>query len=115
MYTNMRNGAAMFPRAPEPDTVGNICISAHRTGTRDFFFNINKLAVGDLIYLHTSHMGSFQYQVVKVVIIDAHDWSVTRDVGYPALTLLSCQASDGISNARRVVVQAKLVGVANGQ
>jgi LPXTG-site transpeptidase (sortase) family protein len=115
MYTNMRSGAAMFPRAPEPNTVGNICISAHRTGTRDYFLEINKLSVGDLIYLHTSHLGSFQYQVVKVDIIDSHDWSVTKDVGYPALTLLSCQASNGISNALRVVVRAKLVGVADGQ
>ncbi len=115
MYENMRNGAAMFPRAPEPDTVANICISAHRTGTRNYFLNLNKLSEGDTIYLHTSHLGSFQYEVVKVDVIEAHDWSVTRDVGYPALTLLSCQASSGISNARRIMVQAKLVGVANGQ
>lgn len=115
MYENMRNGAAMFPRAPEPDTVANICISAHRTGTRNYFLNLNKLSEGDTIYLHTSHLGSFQYEVVKVDVIEAHDWSVTRDVGYPALTLLSCQASSGISNARRIMVQAKLVGMANGQ
>ena len=115
MYENMRNGAAMFPRAPEPDTVANISISAHRTGTRNYFLNLNKLSEGDTIYLHTSHMGSFQYEVVKVDVIEAHDWSVTRDVGYPAFTLLSCQASSGISNARRIMVQAKLVGVANAQ
>ena len=115
MYQNMRIGAAMFPRAPEPDTVANICISAHRTGTRDYFRSLNKLSVGDTIYLHTSHLGSFQYEVVKVGIIEANDWSVTGDAGYPALTLLSCQANGGISNAQRIMVRAKLVGVANGQ
>ena len=115
MYKNMRIGAAMFPRAPEPDTVANICISAHRTGTRDYFRNLNKLSAGDKVYLHTSHLGSFQYEVVKVSIIEANDWSATRDVGYPALTLLSCQAFGGISNAQRIMVRAKLVGVANGQ
>ena len=115
MYQNMRSGAAMFPRAPEPDTVANICISAHRTGTRDYFRNLNKLSAGDTIYLHTSHLGSFQYEVVKVGIIEANDWSVTGDTSYPALTLLSCQAYGGISNAQRIMVRAKLVGVANGQ
>ena len=115
MYQHMRTGAAMFPRAPEPNTVANICISAHRTGTSAYFLELNKLSVGDMIYMHTSHLGSFQYEVVKVDVIEAHDWSVTRDVGYPALTLLSCQASNGISNSRRIMVRAKLVGVANGQ
>jgi LPXTG-site transpeptidase (sortase) family protein len=115
MYENMRIGAAMFPRAPEPNTVANICISAHRTGTRDYFRNLNKLSVGDTIYLHTSHLGSFEYEVVKVDIIDNNDWSVAGDVGYPALTLLSCQAFGGVSNAQRIMVRAKLVGVANGQ
>lgn len=115
MYENMRIGAAMFPRAPEPDTVANICISAHRTGTRDYFRNLDKLSVGDTIYLHTSHLGSFEYEVVKVSIINNNDWSAASDVGYPALTLLSCQAYGGVSNAQRIMVRAKLVGVANGQ
>jgi LPXTG-site transpeptidase (sortase) family protein len=115
MYENMRIGAAMFPRAPEPNTVANICISAHRTGTRDYFRNLDKLSVGDTIYLHTSHLGSFEYEVVKVSIIEKNDWSVSGDVGYPALTLLSCQAFGGVSNAQRIMVRAKLVGVANGQ
>jgi LPXTG-site transpeptidase (sortase) family protein len=112
MYTNMHRGAAMFPRSPEPNTVGNISISAHRTGTRDYFRNLNKLSVGDTVYLHTSHLGSFQYEVVKVTIIDNNDWSVTSGVGYPALTLLSCQEYQGVSNAQRIMVRAKLVAAA---
>ncbi len=115
MYVNMRSGAAMFPRAPEPNTVGNLCISAHRTGTRDYFRNLDKLSVGDTIYMHTSQMGSFQYEVVKVAIIERNDWSVTAATSYPALTLLSCQAYGGISNAQRIMVRAKLVAVANGK
>ena len=115
MYQDMRVGAAMFPRAPEPDTIGNICISAHRTGTRDYFRNLNRLSPGDTVYLHTSHLGSFQYEVVEVSIIEANDWSVTGSTSYPALTLLSCQAFGGISNAQRIMVRAKLVAVANGQ
>ena len=115
MYQNMRIGAAMFPRAPEPDTIANLCISAHRTGTRDYFRNLNNLSSGDVIYLHTSHLGSFKYEVVKVSIIENNDWSVTGDTSYPALTLLSCQAFGGISNAQRIVVRAKLVGASDGK
>lgn len=110
MYRNMKNGAAMFPRAPEPDTIGNICISAHRTGTRDYFRNLDKLKAGDIIYLHTSHMGSFKYEVTGApYVIERDDWSVTSATDYPALTLLSCEAYQGISNGRRIVVRAKLI------
>ncbi len=115
MYENMRVGAAMFPRAPEPDTIANLCISAHRTGTRDYFRNLNNLSSGDVIYLHTSHLGSFKYEVVKVYIINNNDWSPTLDTSYPALTLMSCQAFGGISNAQRIIVRAKLVGASDGQ
>jgi len=115
MYKNMRIGAAMFPRAPEPNTIANLCISAHRTGTRDYFRNLNNLSIGDVIYLHTSHLGSFKYEVVKVYIINNNDWSPTLDTSYPALTLMSCQAFGGISNAQRIIVRAKLVGASGGQ
>ncbi len=115
MYKNMRSGVAMFPRAPEPNTIGNICISGHRTGTRDFFRKLDKLSAGDTIYLHTSHLGSFQYEVTKVFVIEKDDWSVTYGTDYPALTLLSCEAYQGVGNGRRIVVRAKLIAVAGNE
>lgn len=111
IYRCMRSGAAIFPNAPEPNEIGNICMSAHRTGSRDYFRNLNQLAKGDTVYLHYEKNLSYQYQVVSVSIIEADDWSVTGQTLYPALTLLSCQEYQGVSHGRRIMVRAKLVGI----
>ena len=79
IYRCMRSGAAIFPNAPEPNEIGNICMSAHRTGSRDYFRNLDKLAKGDTVYLHYEKNLSYQYQVVNVSIIESDDW-----VGYRA-------------------------------
>ena len=112
MYANMKKGVAFFPRAPEPNTVGNICISGHRTGTRDYFRKVDKLSAGDTIFLHTTHLGSFKYQVEDVYVIERDDWKPTYATSYPALTIISCEEYQGVSNGKRIVVRAKLVGVA---
>lgn len=111
IYRCMRSGAAIFPYAPEPNEIGNICMSAHRTGSRDYFRNLDHLTAGDTVYLHYAKNLSYQYQVVAVSIIEPDDWSVTGQTLYPALTLLSCQEYQGVSNGRRIMVRAKLVGV----
>ncbi|MEA4948186.1 MAG: sortase [Petrimonas sp.] len=111
IYRCMRSGAAIFPNAPEPNEIGNICMSAHRTGSRDYFCNLDQLAKGDTAYLHYKKNLSYQYQVVNVSIIESDDWSVTGQTLYPALTLLSCQEYQGVSNGRRIMVRAKLVGI----
>lgn len=111
IYKCMRSGAAIFPDAPEPDEIGNICMSAHRTGSRDYFRNLDQLSAGDTVYLHYAQNLSYQYQVVSVSTIEPDDWSVTGQTLYPALTMLSCQEYQGVSNGRRIMVRAKLVGV----
>ena len=111
IYRCMRSGAAIFPNAPEPNEIGNICMSAHRTGSRDYFRNLDQLTKGDTVYLHCEKNLSYQYQVVSVSIIESDDWSVTGQTLYPALTLLSCQEFQGVSNGHRIMVRAKLVGV----
>lgn len=111
IYRCMRSGAAIFPNAPEPNEIGNICMSAHRTGSRDYFHNLDQLDKGDTIYLQCERKLSYQYQVVNVSIIESDDWSVTGQTLYPALTLLSCQEYQGVSNGRRIMVRAKLVGI----
>jgi len=111
IYKCMRSGAAIFPDAPEPNEIGNICMSAHRTGSRDYFRNLDQLSTGDTVYLHYAKNLSYKYQVVSVSIIEPDDWSVTGQTLYPALTMLSCQEYQGVSNGRRIMVRAKLVGV----
>jgi len=112
IYHTMRLGAAIFPKAPEPNEIGNICVSAHRTGSRDYFHDLDQLSIGDELYLYTAELGSYKYEVVKVGVIAANDWSVAGQTDYPVITLISCQAYQGVSHGRRIMVRAKLVAVA---
>lgn len=113
IYKCMRLGAAIFPNAPEPDEIGNICMSAHRTGSKDYFRNLDKLSTGDIVYLHCAKNVSYQYKVVLVGTIEPDDWSVTGQTLNPTLTMLSCQEYQGVSNGRRIMVRAELVGVSD--
>ena len=109
IYAQMRLGAAIFPKAPALDQIGNLCMSAHRTGTRDYFRNLDKLSAGDKVFIHSQTLGSFCYEVEDVGIIAANDWSVTEETDVPVVTLLSCQAYKGVSHGQRIMVRAKLV------
>jgi LPXTG-site transpeptidase (sortase) family protein len=113
IYKCMRLGAAIFPDAPEPDEIGNICMSAHRTGSKDYFRNLDDLSIGNIVYLHCAKNVSYQYKVVSVSTIEPDDWSVTGQTLNPTLTMLSCQEYQGVSNGRRIMVRAELAGVSN--
>ena len=110
IYKDMRIGAAIFPNAPQPDEIGNICMSAHRTGSRDYFRHLDQLKQGDYVYLYCAEGVSYQYHVVNVTTIEPDDWSVTGQTLKPTLTMLSCQEYQGVSNGRRIMVRAELVG-----
>lgn len=113
IYQCMRLGAAIFPDAPTPDEIGNICMSAHRTGSKDYFRNLDELSTGDIVYLHCENNVSYQYEVVSVSTIEPDDWSVTGHTLKPTITMLSCQEYHGVSNGRRIMVRAELVGVSS--
>ncbi|MGI6160590.1 MAG: sortase [Christensenellales bacterium] len=113
MYKKMRVGAAYYPSSPMPGYVGNTCIAAHRTGPADYFRKLNELDPGSRINVYNSE-GVFVYEVEKVYIVDKTDWSPVKQTDYSALTLTTCQAAGGVSNAKRLIVRAMLIEVGYG-
>lgn len=109
MYTYMRYGAAMYPKTAPPGTKGNLCMAAHRTGPSDFFRDLDKLKKDDVIYLYYQDK-SYKYSVESVRVIDKNDWSVVKPSNYASMTLTTCQAQGGVSNAKRLIVRARMVG-----
>ena len=109
MYKHMRYGAAMYPKTAPPGTKGNLCMAAHRTGPSDFFRDFDKLKEDDAIYLYHEDK-SYKYSVEYVRIVDKDDWSVVMPLSYAAMTLTTCQAEGNASNAKRLVVRARMVG-----
>ena len=110
MYKYMRYGAGMYPETAQPGTRGNLCMAAHRTGPSNFFANLDKLKKGDELYLYHEDKG-YKYSVESVTVVDRDDWSVVKPLSYAAITMTTCQAADGVSNAKRLVVRARMVGM----
>ncbi len=113
MYTKMRGGTSLYPETPMPGFIGNTAMAGHRTGPSDFFRHLDLLVEGESkIYLHALDK-SYAYLVEKKTITMPDDWTLIEDTDEPVITLTTCQEFGGVSNARRLIVRAKLIQTAN--
>src|SRR5919199_5724647 len=94
------------------DKEANVYLAGHRLGyprTDSFlaFFDLNKLAKGDLIYLTDANGTKYTYRVFRQVTVSPTDLSVTRAVpDKNIVTLQTCTLPD---YSQRLIVQAELV------
>jgi len=87
-----------------PDGDGNVVLAAHRD---TFFRPLAEIVPGDELILETP-AGRHVYAVEWMRVVDPADLTVTRDAGYPALTLITCYPFQLVGNApRRYVVRAR--------
>jgi len=89
----------------------NVYLAGHRLGyprTNSFlaFFDLNKLEVGDEVYITDSEGTKYTYKVFKEFTVSPTDLSVTDPVdGKNILTLQTCTLPD---YSQRLIVQAEL-------
>jgi len=94
------------------DEEANVYLAGHRLGypkTDSFlaFFDLNKLEVGDEIYITDANGTKYTYEVFKEYIVSPTDLSVTKAVpDKNIVTLQTCTLPD---YSQRLVVQAELV------
>ena len=94
------------------DEEANVYLAGHRLGyprTDSFlaFFDLNKLAVGDEIYVTDANGTTYTYEVFKEYTVSPTDLSVTKAVpDKNILTLQTCTLPD---YSQRLIVQAELV------
>ena len=90
----------------------NVYMAGHRLGypnTGSFlaFFDLNKLADGDKIYITDANGTKYTYEVFKEFSVSPTNVSVTRPIsGKNVLTLQTCTLPD---YSERLIVQAELV------
>jgi sortase A len=90
----------------------NVYLAGHRLGyprTDSFlaFFDLNKLEVGDEVYVTDANGTRYTYEVFKEFTVSPTDLSVTDPVeGKNILTLQTCTLPD---YSQRLIVQAELV------
>ncbi len=94
------------------DEEANVYLAGHRLGyprTDSFlaFFDLNKVQVGDQIYVTDANGTKYTYQVFKTFTVSPSDLSVTDPVdGKNILTLQTCTLPD---YSQRLIVQAELI------
>lgn len=99
-------GVGQWPGGPAFGDPGNIVIGGHRTSGKRPFYNIDKLAPGDIITL-TSRGRVANYAVDKIFIVKPTATWILQPSTEARLTLFSCHPKG--STSRRIVAQATLI------
>lgn len=104
---DLARGPGHYPRTPLPGSEGNAAIAAHRTygGQPSYFYHLDRLREGDTIRV-TYPDRTLTYTVERVWVTDPFDVAVLDPVGYPALTLTTCDPPGTEDN--RLIVRARL-------
>jgi sortase A len=105
----MDNGFWHFPTSQLPGTKGNFVVIGHRYAklppSKDTFFNLDKVKVGDRVEVKQSN-DEYTYIVTSTKEVDKNDISVIKDYSDYRLTLITC--SPLWSSDKRLVITAKL-------
>jgi len=103
---DLKKGPGLYEISPLPhEDKGNVLIAGHRTTYGAWFRHVDKLREGDIITLEYENR-IYTYSVEEVFIVDKKDWSVTKPLGYSAITLTSCHPIG--SDRQRIIVRGKL-------
>ncbi|HEX3539067.1 MAG TPA: class E sortase [Acidimicrobiales bacterium] len=86
----LREGPGHYPGTPMPGEPGNVAIAGHRTTFGAPFFDLDKLATGDLIELKTRTGGDFFYKVAQTMVVKPSDVGVIAPTQDNRLTLTTC-------------------------
>ena len=102
----LRAGAGHYPNTPLPGEEGNVAIAGHRTTYGKPFANLDRLKVGDEIFLETP-VGKYTYKVTKDPFpVANNDFTVISQTPGHTLTLTTCHPKG--SARQRLIVKAEL-------
>ena len=99
--STLDKGIGHFENTPFLD--GNVCLAGHNYA--GIWKNLYTLQNGDKI-TYTSFLGTKEYEVNKMVQIEATDWTLLEDTDNNILTLVTCVKNQP---SQRLCVQAKEV------
>ncbi|MHB8672057.1 MAG: class E sortase, partial [Acidimicrobiales bacterium] len=107
---DLKKGPGHYPGTPLPGGPGNAAIAGHRTTYGAPFGRLDELARGDAVIVRT-RSGTFRYLVDHSMTVRPSEVSVLDPTPDNRLTLTTC--TPRFSAARRLVVVARLAGVAS--
>lgn len=92
---------------PEINTQGNFCIAGHNFKMKNMFGDLNKLSVGDIIYLYDKNNNKIEYVIYDIFTANADDTSCL-EYNYnnnKEVTLITCTTAA----IKRLIIKAKNV------
>ena len=90
-----------------PGDEGNVVLAGHRTTHTRPFEDLDRISVGDLVYLDDGSGFEVIYRVDKTFIVDPSDLWITYNRDRPSLTMFACHPKG--SARYRIVVTAELL------
>jgi sortase A len=102
---HLAKGPGVFIQGAKPGEHGNLAIAAHRNAYGRWFRHLDKMAVGDDIYILVDET-TYLYVVERVFVTEPTDWSVVAATDYDAVTLITCHPYG--STAERLIVCGRL-------
>lgn len=89
----------------EPNTIGNFCIAGHNTQSKNMFYNLRKLKIGDTIFLTDRKVGKVEYEVFKIYRVSPSNTSCLDPLTKyeKEITLITC-TNDA---QKRLIIKAR--------
>jgi len=107
--TVLRRAAGRLPTSARFDEDGNVAVAGHRD---TFFRSLEQIRAGDRVVVERAG-GRSEYEVEWAAVVEPARVEVTREAGYPALTLVTCYPFHYVGEAPyRFVVRARRVETA---
>lgn len=92
---------------PLPNRIGNLCIAGHNYNNTLMFSKLNKLEIGDSIYITDLNNTRLEYIVYNKYKVSENNLSCTKNNNNIEITLITCNENN---NSERVVIKAKVKG-----
>lgn len=92
---------------PMPNEMGNMCIAGHNYKNSLMFSKLNKLDIGDLIYITDLNNIKKEYMIYQKSEIDANNLDGIKSTNSTEITLITCNSSN---NYKRIIIKAKMKG-----
>lgn len=102
-------GVAHWVGTGQPGAAGNVVLAGHRSTHSAPFADLDRLQIGDRIYVAGVDGIEAAYRVGAVFVVTPQDVWITYEYGRPLVTLFACHPKG--SATHRIVVQGDLVSV----
>lgn len=92
---------------PLPNRIGNLCIAGHNYKNTLMFSKLNKLNIGDYIYVTDLNNTKLEYVIYNKFKVKENNLNCIENTKNIEITLITCNDTN---NSERIVIKAKMKG-----